>query len=282
MGKLISLMALCWAMSACADTQLIGAYRWVADDPRFGGLSGVEISADGSDLIALSDRGTLITGRLMRDEGVVTGVTDMRIADLLDRGGADFPKNDGDSEGIAVGPDGRVFVSFESVHGLREVDEEGVATTPLLTSRSFAGFQKNSSFEALAVDADGALYTIPERSGRADRPFPVYRYQRGEWDQVFEIPRRGVFLIVGADIGPDGRLYVLERDFTGVGFRSRVRRFALDGTDEQELIRSGLGAHDNLEGIAVWEDDVGLRVTLVSDDNFNWFQRTEIVEYRID
>ena len=40
--------------------------------------------------------------------------------------------------------------------------------------------------------------------------------------------------------------------------------------------------HDNLEGISVWRAPDGLRMTLISDDNYRWMQRTEIVEYRVD
>ena len=42
--------------------------------------------------------------------------------------------------------------------------------------------QDNSGLEALAIDADGALYAIPERSGDWERPFPVYRLRDGAWD----------------------------------------------------------------------------------------------------
>ncbi len=81
----------------------------------------------------------------------------------------------------------------------------------------------------------------------------------------------GPFLIVGADIGPDGRLYMLERDFAGIGFRSRIRRFDLDGGNEETMLETGLRTHDNLEGISVWQDAQGLRLTLISDDNFRVF-----------
>ena len=88
--------------------------------------------------------------------------------------------------------------------------------------------------------------------------------------------------MVGADIGPDNKLYVLERDFTGIGFRTRVRRFDLDGANEEEVLRTANATHDNLEGIAVWQDDGGaMRITMIADDNFRWFQQTEIVEYRL-
>jgi hypothetical protein len=113
----------------------------------------------------------------------------------------------------------------------------------------------------------------------------VYRFKAGKWDIPFSVPRRGRFLIAGADIGPDGRLYVLERDFWVLGgFSSRVRRFEIKGDtleNETEVMRSFAGKHDNLEGISVWRDATGLRMTLVSDDNFSRLQRTEIVEYRL-
>jgi hypothetical protein len=94
-----------------------------------------------------------------------------------------------------------------------------------------------------------------------------------------------MFLVTGADVGPDGRLYVLERSFSILGgFASRVRRFAIgrDGlTDETLMLETPPGRHDNLEGISVWQDDDGLRMTLISDDNQRFFQRTELVDYRL-
>ena len=45
---------------------------------------------------------------------------------------------------------------------------------------------------------------------------------------------------------------------------------------------SAAGEHDNLEGIAVWRDRNGdIRITMISDDNYRAFQRTEFVEYRV-
>jgi hypothetical protein len=46
------------------------------------------------------------------------------------------------------------------------------------------------------------------------------------------------------------------------------------------LLRSAAGTHDNLEGLAVWRDVGGhIRLTMISDDNFRFFQKTEFVEY---
>lgn len=143
----------------------------------------------------------------------------------------------------------------------------------------------NRGIETLAADADGRLYAIPEHSGGLTTPFPVLRLDNGAWTQPFALPRRGGHLPVGADFGPDGRLYVLERLFTGYGFSSRVRRFDVSDnglTNETMLIDTPALRHDNLEGLAVWQDASGaIRLTMISDDNEFALQRTEIVEYRV-
>ena len=42
------------------------------------------------------------------------------------------------------------------------------------------------------------------------------------------------------------------------------------------------GLHDNLEGLSVWRDPQGrLRATMVSDNNYLFIFRSEIVEYRL-
>jgi hypothetical protein len=116
-----------------------------------------------------------------------------------------------------------------------------------------------------------------------DDPFPVYRFKDG-WTQPFSIPRIGDYLPTAADFGPDGRLYILEREFHGLlGFQSRVRRFDIGAIDAgQMLLETAIGQHDNLEGLSVWRDgDGALRLTMISDDNFRFFQSTQIVEYSV-
>jgi hypothetical protein len=139
--------------------------------------------------------------------------------------------------------------------------------------------------EALAIDGAGRLYTLPERSGRMERPFPVYRYD-GAWTQPFDLPRDGDFLPVGADFGPDGRFYLLERDFRGVfGFFARVSRFEIgeDGPGPREVVLETIEPfQNNFEGIAVWQDSAGAtRLTLLSDDNFTSILTTQFADYRL-
>lgn len=276
------LAALLWLGSltaAPAEPTMLGALSFSVDDDRFGGFSGIEVLEDGRSFIAVSDRGTFLTGRMMRDEGRITGLEDIRLISMRGPGGGGLREEQTDAEGLAVARDGKIYVSFEQDHRIWRYASPTEPAQPLSRHPDFATLQDNSSLEALAIGGDGALYTIPERSGRANRPFPVYRLRNGRWDIALHLPRRGAFLVVGADI-LDGQFYLLERDFTGFGFRTRVRRFDLALGTETTVLQTGSFRHDNLEGLSVWRGADGrIRLTMISDDNFRSFQRTEIVEY---
>ncbi|MCK0120504.1 esterase-like activity of phytase family protein [Loktanella sp. F6476L] len=265
------------------ETALFGRFVIHTDGGRIGGLSAVHIGDDGSTIIAVSDRGMLMQGTISRDaEGQISGIA---MGTPVSIENADLPGGltNNDSEGIAVAPDGTIYVSFEGQHRVGKFANFGAAEQTLPVPREFEALQDNSSLEALAIDADGALYTIPERSGRYDRPFPVYRYKDGKWDQPYAIPRTGAYLMVGADFGPDGMLYVLERDFSGFGFYTRVRRLDLDAATAETILETGIGVHGNMEGISVWQTaDSQVIMTLIADNNFRSILTNEIAEYRID
>lgn len=281
------LCAVTWASAAAPRAQFVGRHVWHGKGADFGGFSGVELSEDGEAFTVVSDRGRIRQGQLRRDaSGRVTGVASGPDMHLLDPQGRVLGETLTDSEGLAIAADGSLYVSFERWHRVVRYPGIGTAGEVLPRPAEFDGLQENSSFEALAIDADGTLYTLPERSGRLDRPFPVWRFRNGAWDQPFSIPRDGDWLPVGADFGPDGRLYLLERDFWGIlGFLTRVRRFDLGPSGFSGgtvLFQTTAGVHDNLEGIAAWRDPAGaIRLTFVSDDNFMPFQRTEFVDYRV-
>lgn len=273
------------------EAVFLGAYTWSRGDYGFGGFSGLEVSDDGLGFAAISDKGArYVEGIFTRDAvGRITSATAGPLLRLPDQKGARMTGSWADSEGLAIAPDGTIYVAFEARHRVWAYASPTALPRPMPTHPDFARLQDNSGLEALAIGPDGALYTLPERSGALDRPFPVYRAQPpdGPWRIVGHIPRRGGYLPTGADFGPDGRLYILERRFAGfLGFGARVRSFSAgpEGIgDERELLVTPLGAHDNLEGLAVWRDALGrIRLTMISDDNRNpWLQRTEFAEYAL-
>ncbi len=267
----------------------LGSYTWKMEHPAFGGLSALELDADGLTFTALSDRGAVLVGQMSRDDGGAVTGTQAAIYGIRGTDGQALSGPLSDAEGLAIAPDGRVFMSFEHAHRVWSYPALSSAPIPLPGGAVFEGLQRNSGLEALAIDRNGHLYTLPERSGSWTQPFPVWRWDGAAWTQAFTLPRDGKFLPVGADFGPDGHLYLLEREFRGFrglfGFRTRVSRFAIgpSGPGPREtLVETRPHRHDNLEGIAVWRDDTGaIRLTLLSDDNFNPFQRTQIVDYRV-
>jgi hypothetical protein len=265
----------------------LGSWTWVTGVPGLYGFSAIEVSDDGTAFTVMGDGGQIVRGKIHRTEGVIDGLRQWLFTTLHNVAGEEMERDMRDSEGLAIAPDGTSYVSFEGHHRVWSYpDLEGPAR-PLPLHPDFQGFAPNAGFEALAVDAQGTVYAIPERSGGLTDPFPVYRYRDTAWDVPFTIKREGEFLPVGADFGPDGLLYILERKFIGIfGLQSRVRRFAIDGDaigQEEMLFETLPRTHDNLEGISVWRDEDGfIRLTMISDDNGRApLQRTEFVEYRV-
>ncbi|MFN4060760.1 MAG: esterase-like activity of phytase family protein [Paracoccus hibiscisoli] len=270
---------------AGAVLDYVGTFVWRDDHPSFGGFSGIEISPDGTGFHALTDRSHLYWGRVERDaQGLVRGMTVAGRANLRDSAGQPLPPGyTGDSEGIAVGADGRIHVSFEGLDRVATYDSPDAPATRLPRPPQIPGMGLNSGLEALAI-RDGTLFAVPERSANEATPFTVLAFD-GEWTEYAQIRRDPRWLAVGADFGPDGWFYLLERDFRGIlGFSSRIRRMQLTPgviQDDQILLETRPLQYDNLEGISVWDDGTGIRITMISDDNFLFLQRTEIVEYRL-
>lgn len=269
------------ALSQAAE--FVGSYLWRAEDHNLGGFSGFEISPDGQKFVTVSDRGGVVEGIIKRKDARIISVQSSPPVPLPDHKGRPLKGWRTDAEGLAGTPGSTLHISFEGGHRVWAYPTLEKATR-LSRPEAFSDLQGNSGFEALALDATGRIYAVPERSGQLTRPFPVWRFD-GQWSRPFDLRRDGGFLPVGADFGPDGAFYLLEREFNGFGFKSRVRRFVIENDNviaEQTLFSTSLLRHDNLEGIGVWQDETGaIRLTMISDDNFRALQRTEIVEYRV-
>lgn len=264
--------------------RLTGNLIWAQDAPWFGGFSGAEVSQDGARITLLTDKGTLVYADMHRDNGQLQALNVTKVAPVRHSGGQAVRGHFADAEGIAVGPQGQTYLSFEHAQRVVEIDPETQITTRLPDHPDFYRMARNKQLEALAVHPDGTLFTLPERVPGQRKGFPLYAFHKGAWRVTHQIPRRGPFMMVGADFDDKGLLYLLERALSPLGFRSRIRRFDLSAPDlgETLLLTSGPGQFDNLEALSVWRDVSGnTRLTLVSDDNFRSIQRTQIVEYTL-
>ena len=263
--------------------QFAGRYIWQESQSWFGGFSGINVSADGSAMTVLSDRARLVRADIQRDRGTISKVQLRSSQQLRTSTGRTLFGRVMDSEGLAISADGTVYLSFEGVPRVAYQRADSARAQVLPRPDAFDAMPLNKALEALAVDAQGRLYTLPENAPNAAGDIPVWRWNGHRWSQPFALPRRDGFLPVGADFGPDGRFYLLERSFMLIGFRSRLRRWDITAQGPQNevtLFQSALGAYDNLEGLSVWRDAADrLRATMVSDDNFRSLQRTELVEF---
>lgn len=253
-----------------------------ASEPWLMGLTGIH-TVDGQRVTAVTNFGFLVEGRIERDRaGRMTGFTPLGARALAFPDGRALTNGFRAAEGLAVGRDGRLFVSFEyhtRVWTYRRADS---APEDMGLHRDFERLPNGRGLAALALAPNGSLYAIPERPARMTHGFPSYRWQDGEWVGSFRMPSDGRFLPVGADFGPDGWLYVLEHEGVAQGGRSQIRRFPVqgDGMGRGEVVmRTAPGQFGYLSSLSVWRDRGGrLRATMVADNGGLAARPTELVE----
>lgn len=276
-------LALCPAALAADTLEPIGKY--LLDTEQIAGVSGIEVMPGGDTFLAIGDRGWWIEGSFVRRGEVITDVVLDRIQPIL--GGDGFPVSArrvgdrSDAEGLALSPDGTAFVSFERWAHVWRYDAVFGTATGIKDHPTFYDHADNWQLEAIAIAPDGTVHVFSEKP--FPEGFPIYRLGPDEvWVIDGYLPEQDVFAIVGADFAPDGSLYILERKLVvGIWWQNRVRRVRLDGTEDVVLWTGGRGEHGNLEGISVWQDEKGLRLTLVSDNNGSADTPTEFVEFRL-
>jgi len=282
--------------------QRIGRLSWrggieiTSRDSRFGGLSGLLVSADGAKLLAVSDRGRWLAANLRYDaEGRLTGIADARMARLRDLDGDALSKNrHRDAESLAELGDGSILVSFERKHRIWRYTskEEPLLGRPTAwpKPKGLGDAPKNSGLEAIVALADGRLLALTE--DHEDGPGKVgYLWHDGEWSRL-TYQHRSDFKPTGASLLPGSDdLLVLERAYqTLSGPRVRLVRLAADDIRPgaelrgEELARWGLPLTvDNFEALATRRGPDGeTLIYLLSDDNFSFLQRTLLLMFALE
>lgn len=268
---------------ASAELVPIGRFDW--DSDLMTGLSGLEVSGDGRSFWVVGDRGFWLKGHFERKGEGISGVEIETIDALLGPNG--YPVSArrvgdwSDAEGLAMAADGTAWVSFERwTHVWRYDGGLGEIPSGTRGHPTFRDHADNWQLEALALSPGGDLYTFSEKP--LPDGFPIYRLDGDTWVIDGYLPESDLFAIVGADFDLNGDLYILERKLVvGLWWQNRVRRVRLDGTLDEILWTGERGEYLNLEGIAVWRDAQGLRLTMVSDDNGDLDDPSQFVEFRL-
>lgn len=247
------------------------------------GLSGIEVDDKGDAFVAVSDRGWLLEGRIAREDDRASDILLQTVTAIQGQDGLPVAARRvgdwSDAEGLAIAPDGTRWIGFERWSRVARYDPGASRAGWIKDHPDFQSQPDNGQIEAVAIDSRGRVHAIPETAvgGR----FPVYRLDPDGWTVATQIEKTGGFSIVGADFDGDDRLWLLERKLVlGLWWQNRIRRLAPDGVI-QTLWTGERGAHGNLEGLAVWQSDDGMRVVCISDNNASDSEITELVEFRL-
>jgi hypothetical protein len=268
----------------------------------FGSWSGLDFSTDGQTLYAIADDGQWLSLHLVESGGLLIGVDAAKMAPFLDDNGAVITRKVAvDAEGLRIVRRGGVdtaFVSFEQVPDVRIYAGPDFATAKprhMSLPKVLDAAPDNQGLEAIAVAPQdgplgGAVVVIAEhfldKAGN-HRGFILDGPRPGG----FTLKRGGDFDVSDAAFMPNGDLLVLERKFVfPTGFAMRIRRIAAASItpgavlDGPVLLAANAGnGIDNMEGMAIRADaSGGALVTLISDDNHNFLERTILLDFAVN
>ena len=268
----------------------------------FGGLSAVGFTGADGKLLMVSDRGNFVSGQLIYDDAKaplsLVGVT---VEPIQNSKGADLPRafaRDAEALAIIERPDNKsvVRVGFENLTRVADFHlENGVPAGPAMDvtiPEWLTATRTNESLEAVCVapaTSPIAGSTLLLTEGVVDNDGAHSGWLLGKNDRGPMSYRSGS----GTDptdcaFLPNGDLLVLERGVVLVTFAARLVRIkAADvkpGTEMkgEVLFEATGGDLDNMEGLAVHQTPAGeTRITLVSDNNFNDWERSILLEFTL-
>jgi hypothetical protein len=262
-----------------------------SSDDRFGGFSGLDISADGGRLTAIGDRGTWFSALLSYGgDGYLQGISDTRLLPVLDADGKPLSGRPyTDSESIARLTDGTMIVGFEQRHRLRRYPGIGAAAERVGLPLMLGASPPNGGAEAVTRLWGNQLLVLSERLEARPGIAAGWIGAGNQWRAV-GFKRKGRFRPVGAATRDDGSVFILERRFTTIGgISSRIsvlpgRKISpgaiFEGAALAEL--SAPLVADNFEGIAVRRGKSGeTLIYIISDDNFHDLQRTLLLMFSL-
>lgn len=280
------------------DLEFAGGLEINASSRHFGALSGFRFIEGQGRFTGITDTGFWVDGTLTRDaSGNPSGVDDLAMTAINGRDGAPITgKWQADAEGIAVNGT-EVWVSFEREHRIARYRADGgerlwqAAAQPPVPMHEL---RRNRGFEGIAIGREesalaGARIGVSENSlDAAGNIMAFVRPATGE-PYEFSVAKRDDFYVTDVDFLPDGDLVLLERRFNvRDGVAMRLRRIddaeigARTTVDGEILLEADMRFQiDNMEGLAITEDDDGVpRLTIVSDDNHSILQRNLLIEFR--
>lgn len=270
-----------------------GGLRLASSNATFGGLSGLRVSADGTRVLAISDRAGWVRAELRYDaRGVLTGFEGVDITPMLDADGRTLVPPRSDAESLVLTA-AAAFVGFERQHRVLRYDADangpvaGARGRPETMPAEVIRVPMNEGLETMTALADGRLLVISEGDFDAGAVRAWILAGGGRPAEALHYVPAAGFNPTDAATLANGDVLVLERRFTVFDRASRIVRVrAADIRAGARLVGEELARLlppmqvDNFEGIdAIADPQGGTRIFLVSDDNFSAFQRTLLLQF---
>ena len=246
---------------------------------RLHGLSDLQVAPDGT-FISPTDDGDIVTGRILfGPDNRLIGVGEATLKPLLGADGQPLQgKREGDAEGLARLPDGRLLVSFERDHRIWLYDEAG---RPAPAKAPPVALAENDGMEGLAAaPTSGGLYFVGLEPGG----IWMCRVNTG-CDELDGLPTPPPgYRLSALGLGPKGELLILHHSFIpAIGSRIILTIVGDPFFDRAVIGRLSMGPNttvDNFEGVsAIAGPDGSWRIFLLSDDNFSDKQRTILLAF---
>jgi hypothetical protein len=280
----------------------LGGLQLSSATDTFGGLSAIGFTGTDGKLVMVSDRGNFVSGQLIYDEANrPLSLVGVQITPIQNSRGAELPSNFArDAEALTVieRPDNRsvLRVGFENLTRVADYHlENGVPTGPateVLIPEWLADARTNDSLEAVclappASPVAGSTLLLTEGVAAGDGAHAAYLLGKNDKGPLTYASGGGTNPTDCAFL-PNGDLLVLERGVVLISFAARLVRIKAEdvrpGTQMSgEVLYEGTGGDlDNMEGVAVHTTTSGeTRITLISDDNFNDWERNLLLEFTL-
>jgi hypothetical protein len=273
----------------------LAGFELKAEDSRFGGLSGLALSSDGDMLYAVSDRGYWLSATMIHaSDGRLKELGPWEIGPLLAPGNVPVSGRLRDAEALVRDRDGSFLVSFEKIHRLWRYPASpalfGSLPKHIPTPADLGEAPGNGGLEGITVLADGRLLLFTEQYENPDGSFKGWIFENGRFEPLSYSTSDG-FQPTDLAALASGDVLVLERRYNLIGSpATRIQLVSRESLQPgarlkgKEIIRIERPlVVDNFEGMAVREDpQLGTFIYLISDDNYNPFQQTLLLQFRLD
>jgi hypothetical protein len=275
-----------------------------SNNRAFGGWSDLAVSADGSEMLSISDEAHWLRARLTYDDkGDLAGVGEAEIAPMLNMRGAPMQGKEGDAEGMTLerpnDVHSTVAVSFErDVRVWRYDLSHGLDAKPINVPIGdwVKPLHDNQQLEAITLLKPDTLLAFAETKVNAgdDLLAAMESYPNtagAPATRMLSVVPHDPFAITSAANAPDGGIYLLERRFSflgGVGME--LRHIGPGEIHEGSRMNGEVLANlsyqdaniDNMEGVAVRRGPRGETLLyIISDDNYSPLQRTLLLMFEV-